>query len=199
MRLGHVRLLLPSNLARLGVDDLHEDEVLHAPRVVGPLVGGADLAGDEELHAELLAVLRDVPRVEHRVLRALDLPDHLGLTLLADDARDLAVDEPALGVAQHGVELRIDVLVGLVDERRDGDRLPVALPGLDAPLGHDRRVAHLVEERLQRALDVVLVEAGAHRGAVDARIVGAAHVFAVRAPGQRDHCGDEREGRCRSE
>ena len=38
---------------------------------------------------------------------------------------------------------------------RDGHGLPVVLAGVHAPLGHHRRVAHLVEERLQRALDVV--------------------------------------------
>ena len=71
---------------------------------------GADLAGDEVLHAELLAVLGDVPGVEDRVLRALDLADHVRLALVADDAHDAGVHEPRLGLAQHRVELRIDVL-----------------------------------------------------------------------------------------
>ena len=52
----------------LDVDDLHEEEVLHAAHVVGALVDAGDLAGDEVLRAELLAVLRDVRGVEDRVL-----------------------------------------------------------------------------------------------------------------------------------
>ena len=79
--LGDVRLVLPPDGAGLDVDDLHEEEVLHAAHVFGALVGCLDLAGDEVLRAELLAVLGDVRRVEDRRSAALDLGDDLVLPL----------------------------------------------------------------------------------------------------------------------
>ena len=184
------------------VDDLHEDEVLHAPRVLGALVGRADLAGDEVLHAQSACRTGGCGAGSKtgccapstcRIISA--------CRSLADDAARCRVDEPRLGLAQHRVELRVDVLARLVDERRDGDRLPIALSGLRAPLVHDRRDAQLVEQSLQGALDVVLVEPRAHRRTVDARIVRAADVLttSARGRGEQNGRGGEQTGSAVSE
>ena len=85
--------------------------------------------------------------------------------------------ESSLASDEEGSAIAEASLARLVES----DGLPVALARLDAPLGHDGRVAQLVQQRLEGALDVVLVESGAHRGAIDARIVRATHVLVARA------------------
>ena len=52
------------------------------------------------LRAELLAVLRDVGGIEHRVLRAFDLGDHLALPCRAPRRDRVRLDQPRLGLAQ---------------------------------------------------------------------------------------------------
>ena len=131
------------------------------------------------------------------LLVAFDLRDDLVLALACDDRNGVRVDEPRLGFAQDRAELRLDVLGGFVGKGKDGD------DGLAATLSpgfHDRRRAQVVEVLLQHLLDVLLVEARAHRMRVDARLLRSADVLLLLGAGTGDGEKSEREdGEGRSE
>ena len=192
--LGDVRLVLPTDGARLDLDDLHEEEVLHAARVFGALVGGLDLAGDEVLARR--AACRTCATCAG-LKTGFCVPSISAMIWFcrsrATTVTVLGLDQPGLGLAQDRVELRVDVLARLVGKRKDGDdRLAAALRARCPSPGAVRR---LLRFSLSMCWMSCLSRPVLMAARVDPRLLRAANVFGSRAAGQQGRDAQRKGGR----